>query len=216
MRPSMPLLSKEKVCEVALELIAEDGLEAVTIRRIAERFGVNGASLYHHFRSKEEIVAGAAQLALSRAHLERFDGERWDEWCLRSAERLYSLLSDYPNLVTVLIRRNDLQVAFEDVDFYFAEFERQGVAIELMWTLMESLQALAVGTVIQQQAGLHRSAPEMDAYPSLSRATRARSMGPDEAFLLGCRALIDSIDQRSAAAATDRSAQRRSGLARQS
>jgi AcrR family transcriptional regulator len=48
--------TRERIQAVALELFAEHGYEATSLREIAERLGVTKAALYYHFRSKEDIV----------------------------------------------------------------------------------------------------------------------------------------------------------------
>ena len=50
-------LSKAAVVERALALADELGLEALTIRRLAQELGVTPMALYWHFRSKEELLA---------------------------------------------------------------------------------------------------------------------------------------------------------------
>lgn len=50
-------------------IIDEHGLQGLSIRRLAEALGVNGASLYHHFRNKDEILAGVAELALAEVRM---------------------------------------------------------------------------------------------------------------------------------------------------
>ncbi len=202
MRPRFPLIEKEKVCEIALDLIAKEGIQALTIRRIAAEIGVNGASLYHHFHNKDEIIVGAAELALSRTRVERFEGEPWEEWCFRNARGLYRLLREHPDLIQVLIHRHEVRLGFKETDFYFSEFERQGLAIGLVWTLMESLQAFAIGMVMQEQAGMDRSTPVADEYPSLKRATETRILTAEESFELGCHALIEAVAQESRSRAT--------------
>lgn len=46
----------EEILDVACELIAESGFDGVGMRAIAEAAGMQGASLYNHFRSKEEML----------------------------------------------------------------------------------------------------------------------------------------------------------------
>jgi len=48
--------TRERIQAVALELFAEQGYEATSLREIAERLGVTKAALYYHFKSKEDIV----------------------------------------------------------------------------------------------------------------------------------------------------------------
>ncbi len=46
--------------EAALQLIDEQGLDALTLRRLARRVGVTHAAPYRHFRNKAELVAAVA------------------------------------------------------------------------------------------------------------------------------------------------------------
>jgi AcrR family transcriptional regulator len=48
--------TRARLCELALELFAEQGYEKTSLREIAERLGVTKAALYYYFKSKEDIV----------------------------------------------------------------------------------------------------------------------------------------------------------------
>ncbi|MFJ9040861.1 TetR/AcrR family transcriptional regulator [Streptomyces sp. NPDC102406] len=48
--------TRQRIQDVALELIAEQGYEKTSLREIAERLGVTKAALYYHFKTKEDIV----------------------------------------------------------------------------------------------------------------------------------------------------------------
>ena len=63
-RPKQALISRRKTLEVALRIIDEEGLDALSIRRLGDELNVRGISLYHHFPSKEHILIGACELAL--------------------------------------------------------------------------------------------------------------------------------------------------------
>jgi len=56
-----PRLSKRTVTESALKLADADGLDALTIRKLAEHLGVTPMALYWHFRSKEDLLEGVAE-----------------------------------------------------------------------------------------------------------------------------------------------------------
>jgi AcrR family transcriptional regulator len=56
-----PKLSKRTVTESALKLADADGLDALTIRKLAEHLGVTPMALYWHFRSKEDLLEGVAE-----------------------------------------------------------------------------------------------------------------------------------------------------------
>jgi TetR/AcrR family tetracycline transcriptional repressor len=55
-----PRLSKAAVIERGLAIGDTEGLEAVTIRRLAADLGVTPMALYWHFRNKDELLVGLA------------------------------------------------------------------------------------------------------------------------------------------------------------
>jgi TetR/AcrR family transcriptional regulator, cholesterol catabolism regulator len=47
---------RDELLELAAEMFAERGLRATTVRDIADSAGILSGSLYHHFKSKEQMV----------------------------------------------------------------------------------------------------------------------------------------------------------------
>ena len=66
-------LSKDLVLTTAVALADAHGLEALTMRRLAEELGVEAMSLYHHIPNKEALLNGVVDVVmtevLSRAPL---------------------------------------------------------------------------------------------------------------------------------------------------
>jgi AcrR family transcriptional regulator len=54
-------LRREAIVEEARSLISSDGLDALTLRRLADRFSVSAPALYFHFRDKEELLRAVAE-----------------------------------------------------------------------------------------------------------------------------------------------------------
>ena len=48
--------TKEKIFDTFIEMTSASGYENVTIREISRRVGINAASIYHHYDSKEQIL----------------------------------------------------------------------------------------------------------------------------------------------------------------
>ena len=60
-------LSRERLVEVALELIDEQGLDALSMRALADRLDAKAASLYWHVRDRDELVQLVADELLEAA-----------------------------------------------------------------------------------------------------------------------------------------------------
>lgn len=54
-----------RTLETALLLFTRDGVAGTSLQRIADELGVTKAAVYHQFKTKEEIILGAAELVLT-------------------------------------------------------------------------------------------------------------------------------------------------------
>ena len=64
----MPL-SKERVLRAAVALAARDGIESLTMRKLADELGVGAMSLYHYVPNKEELLDGMVDIVFSEIEL---------------------------------------------------------------------------------------------------------------------------------------------------
>jgi TetR/AcrR family tetracycline transcriptional repressor len=58
-------LTKPRIVDAALRIMDEEGLDAVSMRRVARELGVEAMSLYNHVQSKEEILDGICERVMS-------------------------------------------------------------------------------------------------------------------------------------------------------
>ncbi|OBB38484.1 TetR/AcrR family transcriptional regulator [Mycolicibacterium fortuitum] len=54
--PAQPASRRHELLDLAATMFAERGLKATTVRDIADSAGILSGSLYHHFKSKEQMV----------------------------------------------------------------------------------------------------------------------------------------------------------------
>jgi AcrR family transcriptional regulator len=69
-----PTLTVADWAEAALQLIAEAGLQALTVETLAERLGVTKGSFYWHFKGRSELLATALGRWEQRATTEALTG----------------------------------------------------------------------------------------------------------------------------------------------
>lgn len=102
-RPQKRGLSVERVVTAAIELADGDGLDALSMSRIAERLGFSTMSLYRHVRNKDELVALMVDFAVEPPSAADGDAragwraglERWG-WDLLAVVRRHPWLLEVP------------------------------------------------------------------------------------------------------------------------
>ncbi|GAA2836997.1 TetR/AcrR family transcriptional regulator [Kribbella solani] len=58
-------LSREAILTAALRIVDDEGIDALTMRRLAATLQVNPMSLYHHLPNKSAVLAGLAELVFA-------------------------------------------------------------------------------------------------------------------------------------------------------
>jgi TetR/AcrR family transcriptional regulator, tetracycline repressor protein len=71
-------LSRESLAAGALDLADREGLEAVTIRRLAQEHSVTPMALYWHFKDKDAVLDGIAERIFASVQLPEPTAEAWD------------------------------------------------------------------------------------------------------------------------------------------
>lgn len=96
MKKQQPQISEDKILSMSWALLGEGGIEKFSMRRLADRLGIQAPSLYWHFKSKQAIYQRLAN-QVSRMILEshRPQGD-WSEQLRGMAFAIRSVLSQYP------------------------------------------------------------------------------------------------------------------------
>ncbi|MEZ5079466.1 MAG: TetR/AcrR family transcriptional regulator [Thermoleophilia bacterium] len=74
-RSSRTRLSRDRVIAGAVDLADRIGVDALTIRRLADHLGVKPMSIYHHVASKEEIIDGMVDVVFAEIDLPSADAD---------------------------------------------------------------------------------------------------------------------------------------------
>jgi TetR/AcrR family transcriptional regulator, tetracycline repressor protein len=197
-RPRVPLISRRKALEAALEIIDSEGLKALSIRRLGEVMNVNGASLYHHFKDKDDILVGVAQLALADVTTPRSDSDNWRVWLPLNAYRTRRALIAHPELIPLMLRRIPLGIGNQEVDASVARLRDEGVEMSVIAPLMESFELLAISSALQTVGGAGSAEERERAHGAedsmYQQAQKERGLSDDELFEVVCAAVIASVE----------------------
>ena len=116
-RPAKAPLSREAVVDAALEVCRADGLDAVTMRRVAAELDTGAASLYVYVRNREELERAMSDRVAASIELESPDPARWREQLHRLLGRMLAALQAHPGLAAASLA----DVPSTDAPFDFME-----------------------------------------------------------------------------------------------
>lgn len=97
-------LSRELVLTKALEVVDEEGLEALTMRRLGQELGRDPMSLYRYAENRAALLDGVSELVLNELPIEPDDPD-WKAQLRLIAHNLRSLALEHPNVVPLLVTR---------------------------------------------------------------------------------------------------------------
>jgi len=118
-------LSRASLVSAALELVQDEGLEALTMRALAERLNVKAASLYWHLRDRRELLELLAESILEQVPATR--GATWRLEVLNAAAAVRMALVSQQDADRILLEVPD---ALQRSDVYLrtkGQLERAGM-----------------------------------------------------------------------------------------
>jgi TetR/AcrR family transcriptional regulator, tetracycline repressor protein len=137
-------LSKTAVVDQALALADALGLEALTMRRLAQELGVTTMALYWHFRSKEELLAGLGDRVWAEIDIDLDPAADWSVQLRRLLESLVQMLRAHPCASQLLLSGEKLhgEASLLATETALAVLQRGGfdaaraseIARSAMWT----------------------------------------------------------------------------------
>jgi AcrR family transcriptional regulator len=202
-RPPRPLLSRDRIVACALALVDAEGLQAVSTRRLAAELGVSGPSLYHHFRTKDEILDAVADTVCAQVDVSMFsDGTDWREALVSWARSYRAALGAHPEIVPFLAQgpgRRPSQLRMADAVF--------GGMTEAGWPRAQAthigalMRYFVAGSALGSFARGFVGDPSLyeGDYPHLDEAhllARHQRAVDDGAFETGLQAIVDGLAAR--------------------
>ncbi|HEX9044197.1 MAG TPA: TetR/AcrR family transcriptional regulator [Candidatus Limnocylindrales bacterium] len=96
-------ISRDVVLRAAVDIADRDGLDALTMRSIGQRVGVEAMSLYRHVNDKEDVLDGIVDLVFSE--IETPGSGSWKAGLDRHARSTHDALARHPWAVALMESR---------------------------------------------------------------------------------------------------------------
>ncbi|WP_328513256.1 TetR/AcrR family transcriptional regulator [Streptomyces mirabilis] len=100
-------LTKDGIHAMALQLIDADGVEALTMRKLATALDANPMSLYHHVPNKDAVLRGVAHRVGSQFSAEERGDIPWQDRLRELARDFRELSHRHPKLMGYSFTRPD-------------------------------------------------------------------------------------------------------------
>jgi TetR/AcrR family tetracycline transcriptional repressor len=169
-------------------IIDNDGVDGFNIRKLGAALGVNGASLYHHYESKNAIFEDAARMLLSNVESPNaFEPGDFIASAIRSSHGYLDALLEHPKAIPLVLLNLPSIGRPEATSHLITGFTRLGVSPQdAVWGI-ETLEALVIGTALVQSSR---------AYAEIQAKTKAVAADERQFFDSTLRSILDTIVSR--------------------
>src|SRR4029450_10350868 len=87
-------LTRDRILRAAIRIADDEGLDALTMRKLGQELGVQAMSLYNHVANKDDLHQGIVDIVMSEIEGPR--GDDWREALRRSAISAYETFVRHP------------------------------------------------------------------------------------------------------------------------
>ncbi len=153
-------LDREAVLRAALALANEEGIDALTFRRLAEALDVTPMALYRHVSNKSDLLEGVFELVVDDAAVTDHQEEDWRDWVCRSYAKMAEAMIRQQGVMSLITRSETRGPSRNEViEAIFARLLEAGFDPDQASELQRDLSRYMLGTValVTLQRGLGRN-----------------------------------------------------------
>ncbi|MFI9598816.1 TetR/AcrR family transcriptional regulator [Streptomyces sp. NPDC052043] len=193
-------LSRRTIAGAALAVIDEEGADALTVRRIADRLGVRAPSLYNHVPSRDDILDAVTELIIEKIDFTALDSPDPHTGIAALARSYRRAFGAHPNAVGLIGGRSvRTTMALSHYDGMVAALLRAGRPADDAMRILLAIDYLALGAALAPFAAgfghLTGTTGGEDDHPHLSAALAAVDPATvdDQAFERVLAAFLDTM-----------------------
>ena len=143
-------LNRERVLRAAVALADEGGSESLTMRRLAQKLGVEAMSLYNHVANKGDMLDGMVDVVYSEIDLPA-GGADWKSAIRRTAFSAREVLSRHRWAINLIETRTSPGPAnLRHHDSVIRTFREAGFSVEMAIHAFSALDSYVYGFALQE------------------------------------------------------------------
>jgi AcrR family transcriptional regulator len=203
-------LSRERILHAAIRLADEEGLESLSMRKLAQVLGVQAMSLYNHVANKDDLLDGIVDRVVSEIEVPSLDTD-WKTAIRRRATSAHAVLLRHPWATMPLVSRVNVGPAMlRYVDATLGCLVEAGFSFEMADCAWNAIDSHIYGFTLQElnfpfEAAEYSEAAKSglslipaDKYPYLNRLTHYVIEGRYDGihdFEFGLELILDGLDR---------------------
>ncbi|MBE9139525.1 TetR/AcrR family transcriptional regulator C-terminal domain-containing protein [Nodosilinea sp. LEGE 07088] len=203
-------LSRERILQTALRLADEGGLEALSMRKLAQALDVKAMSLYNHVTNRDDLIDGIVDRVVSEIDVPK-PGADWKTAMRRRAISAHQVLLRHPWATMPLVSRVNVGPAMlRYVDSTIGCLKEAGFSFEMADHAWNAIDSHVYGFTLQELNFPIEAAdyseiaadylPQIPAeqYPYMNRLTHQVIQGDYDGlhdFEFGLDLILDGLDR---------------------
>ena len=205
--PAREPLTRDRIADAALRLVDAGGLDAVSMRSVAEALGTGPASLYAHVSGKDELLSLLIERLAGELQLPEPDPERWQEQVKELVRELHAVLLAHRDLARVSLGTIPLgEAALRVSDRMIEILSLGGLPKRVIAHAVDLLPLYAIATAYEQsvfakedesyleEVEAYRAALPPERFPHLAALAPELGKGdPGERFEFGLDVLVAGL-----------------------
>jgi AcrR family transcriptional regulator len=210
-RPREPL-SRERALVAAVALADAEGLDALTMRRLARELGVEAMSLYHHVANKDDILDGMIDLVYDEIELPS-NSTDWATAMRARAVSVRAAMTRHPWAITIMeSRRVPGPASLRHHDAVIGCCRNAGFSIQMAAHAFSLIDSYVYGFVMQEVNLPFDTSDDMgemvaeimpsltpDTHPNLVELTTEVALQPGydygDEFTFGLDLILDGLER---------------------
>ena len=102
--PGRPPVPVDRIVATALQIVDDDGADALSMRTLAQRLNSGTATLYRHFTGRADLIAHVVDLVFGSVEIDAAELRTmtWQEACKTDTCAMFDVLRQHPNVAPLL------------------------------------------------------------------------------------------------------------------
>lgn len=197
-------LTRTRILRGALRLVERDGLDGLSMRRLADELRVGTMSLYNHIPNKDALLDGIVELMLLGVNLPEPSGNNPATHVRRIAHALRAAAHRHPEVFRIIALRPPPPPLLAALDLEVENLRGMGFdrkkatrALRLSIGYVFGYVRLETGGFFPGLGDIGRTDGAVDDYPEMADvADYLSEWNPDREFDAGLDALLDGLGAR--------------------